>query len=42
MKTGYSNLLGEYMMKVFSEISHEMTGCLIRLPYFDLLRESKS
>lgn len=28
-------------LKVLAEITHEMTGCLIRLPYFDLLREAK-
>lgn len=29
-------------IKVLAEISHEMIGSLIRLPYFDLLREAKT
>lgn len=28
------------LLKVFAEIQHEMVGCLIRLPYFEMLREA--
>lgn len=28
------------ILKVFAEIEHEMIGCLLRLPYFELLREA--
>lgn len=29
------------LLKVMAEIQHEMVGCLIRLPYFELLREAR-
>ena len=34
--SGVDNLLG----KMASEITHEMLGCLLRLPYFEYLKES--
>ena len=29
------------LLKVFAEISHEMVGTLLRLPYFDMLKEAR-
>jgi hypothetical protein len=30
------------MVKLAGEVTHEMLGCLLRLPYFEMLKEKRA
>lgn len=36
---GFAERGSNYLMKMMAEVSHEMIGCLLRLPYYEILQE---